>query len=144
MHDVRNFWLVESRIPEIFSCGIRHPRIFCSWNSEFNSRNPKPHYINAWNPESKFHWQILESSIWNPESTAWNPECYLRLFWVTFHRAISLLDDMWTVQNNYINCSKAYIMPYANSNNWRFVEQLIGVKNLDVVLLFTFLCFESG
>ena len=21
-----------------------------------------------WNPESKFHWQRLESSIWNPES----------------------------------------------------------------------------
>ena len=29
-------------------------------------------------------------------------------------------------------------MPYAKSNNWRFVEQLIGVKNLDIVLLFTF------
>ena len=29
-------------------------------------------------------------------------------------------------------------MPYANSNNWRFVEQLIGVKNLDIVFLFTF------
>ena len=27
-----------------------------------------------WNPESKFDWQILESSIWNPKSTAWNPE----------------------------------------------------------------------
>ena len=26
------------------------------------------------NPESKFHWQILECSTWNPESTAWNPE----------------------------------------------------------------------
>ena len=27
-----------------------------------------------WNPESKFHWQRLESSTWNLESTAWNPE----------------------------------------------------------------------
>ena len=29
-------------------------------------RNP----TNDWNPESKFRWQRLESSIWNPESTA--------------------------------------------------------------------------
>ena len=28
----------------------------------------------TWNPESKFHWQRLESSTWNPESGAWNPE----------------------------------------------------------------------
>ena len=34
-------------------------------------RNPN----DDWNPESKFHWQRLESSIcWNPESTVWNPE----------------------------------------------------------------------
>ena len=26
------------------------------------------------NPESKFHWQTLECSTWNPESTAWNPQ----------------------------------------------------------------------
>ena len=25
-------------------------------------------------PESKFHWQRLGSSAWNPESTVWNPE----------------------------------------------------------------------
>ena len=25
---------------------------------------------NDWNPESKFYWKILESSIWNPESWA--------------------------------------------------------------------------
>ena len=29
---------------------------------------------NDCNPESKFHWQRLESSSWNPESTEWNPE----------------------------------------------------------------------
>ena len=27
-----------------------------------------------WNPGSKFHWQKLESSSWNPESTARNAE----------------------------------------------------------------------
>ena len=29
---------------------------------------------NDWNPESKFHLQKLESTSWNPKSTAWNPE----------------------------------------------------------------------
>ena len=28
----------------------------------------------TWNPESKFHWQRLESSTWYPESAAWIPE----------------------------------------------------------------------
>ena len=30
--------------------------------------------IKDWNPESKNYWKILESSIWNPESTEWIPE----------------------------------------------------------------------
>ena len=29
---------------------------------------------NDWNSESKFYWQRLESSTWNSQSTAWNPE----------------------------------------------------------------------
>ena len=29
---------------------------------------------NDWNPESKFHWQKLESSKWNLESLPWNTE----------------------------------------------------------------------
>ena len=28
-------------------------------------------------PESKFHWQRLEPSTWNPESKAWIPESVL-------------------------------------------------------------------
>ena len=43
---------------------------FGIWNTAQGIRNP----TNDWNPESKFHWQRLESSSWNPESTAWNPE----------------------------------------------------------------------
>ena len=39
-------------------------------NTAQGIRNP----TNDWNPESKFHGQRLESSTWNPESTAWNPE----------------------------------------------------------------------
>ena len=53
---------VEPGIRGIFSCGIR--------NTAQGTRNP----TNDWNPESKFHWQRLKSSTWNPESTAWNPE----------------------------------------------------------------------
>ena len=33
-------------------------------------RNP----TKDWNLKSKFHWQRQESSTWNPESTAWDPE----------------------------------------------------------------------
>ena len=46
---------------------------FYLWNPEYNSRNLETHY-NDWNPESKFHWQKLECSAWNLESTVWNPE----------------------------------------------------------------------
>ena len=47
---------------EILGFGIR--------NTAQGIRNP----TDNWNPESKFYWQILESSTWNPESTRWNPE----------------------------------------------------------------------
>ena len=47
----------KSRIQENFPCGIR--------NIAQEIRNP----TRDWTPESKFHWQRLESSTWNPEST---------------------------------------------------------------------------
>ena len=53
------FLLVESGI---LGFGIR--------NTAQGIRNP----TNDWNPDSKFHWERLGSSSWNPESTAWNPE----------------------------------------------------------------------
>ena len=66
--------------------GIRIFRIrkFClwspeqagSWNPEYSTMNPKSHFSNDWNPESKFyrqHWHRMPGT-WNPESTAWNPE----------------------------------------------------------------------
>ena len=62
-------------------------------NTALGIRNP----TNDWNPESKFHWQRLESSTWNPESTAQgiqNP----RLSWIwkcpishIVHRSLSLI-----------------------------------------------------
>ena len=36
---------------------------------------------NDRNPESNLHWQRLESSTWNPQSTAWGPES-IRLSWI--------------------------------------------------------------
>ena len=36
----------------------------------FGNRNP----AKDWDPESRFHWQRLQSSTWNPEFPAWNPE----------------------------------------------------------------------
>ena len=54
----------ESRFrnPWNFDCGIQ--------NTGQGIRNP----TKDWNSESRFHWQRLESSTWNQESTAWNPE----------------------------------------------------------------------
>ena len=43
---------------------------FGVWNTAQGIRNP----TSDWYPESKFHWQILESSTSNPEPMTWNPE----------------------------------------------------------------------
>ena len=57
--------LVESGIRKNFTCGIRTPGFW----------NPESHYqLESGYPESKFYWQILESSNCNPESTTWSPE----------------------------------------------------------------------
>ena len=67
------FLLVES---EILGFGIR--------NTAQGIRN----VTDDWNSESRFHWQRLESSIWNPESTTWNPESKTRLSWILLYGAI--------------------------------------------------------
>ena len=71
-----------SSSPRLRECGFRNPINFCWWNPEsgklladsailgFGIRNPSKDL----NPESKFHWQRLESSTWNPEFTACYPE----------------------------------------------------------------------
>ena len=53
------FLLVQSGLPGF---GIR--------NAAQGIRNP----TKDWNPESRFHGQIPESSTWNPKSTPWKPE----------------------------------------------------------------------
>ena len=53
----------DSGIQENIACGIR--------NTAQGIWNP----TKEWNTESKFYWQRLQSSNWNPESMAWNPEC---------------------------------------------------------------------
>ena len=60
------------RIPESKKFLLVESGILGFWirNTAQGIRNP----TNNWNPESKFHWQRLESSTWNPESTEWNPE----------------------------------------------------------------------
>ena len=62
------FLLVESRILGKFCCLIRNPGM---WNPEYSSRYPQSHY---WLESRKTHWQRLESSTWNLESTACNLE----------------------------------------------------------------------
>ena len=58
-------WNPESEEIIIVKLGILGFRIR---NAAQGIRNP----IDNWNPESKFPWQRLESSSWNPESTACN------------------------------------------------------------------------
>ena len=101
-------------IREIFACGNGNPRLWTgllqSWNPEFSSgvtngiQNPsstdKECGIQCL--ESGIHGvesRILESSTWNPGSTAWNPESrnpvpgihsvesriFKRLSWVFLH-----------------------------------------------------------
>ena len=82
MYDVRNFWLIESGISEIFAYGIRnstqgiqHPTILTLGIQNLSSTD------KASNPVSGI--RIPRRGIQN-----------LRVSWVTLHRAISLLDDM--------------------------------------------------
>ena len=72
-------YLSNDRSLHVWESVCRNPWNFFLWNQESGildvkiwntARDP----TKDWNPESKFHWQILESSSWNPESTAWNPE----------------------------------------------------------------------
>ena len=70
----RRIWFLESGKFLLVESGIRE---FCLWNPEFWVQNPEYSsrtWNRTWNPESKFHWQRLESSTWNPESAAWIPE----------------------------------------------------------------------
>ena len=60
-------------LPSPVSPHIRESRNFFAFvirNTAQRFRIP----TNDRNLESKFHWQRLESSTWNPESTAWNLE----------------------------------------------------------------------
>ena len=70
-------------IREIFACAIRNPGKYClqnpkSWPLEYQIQLKEsviPLTIGIHNP--RFQWQKLECSIWNPVSTAWNPESRL-------------------------------------------------------------------
>ena len=64
--ELRVFWCTETTIL-LLESGILG---FGIGNTAQEIRN----LSNDWNPESEFYWQILDSSTWNPESTAWNPE----------------------------------------------------------------------
>ena len=62
------FLLVQSWDPGYFTRGGWDPRL---WNLEYNSRSPE------YNQRLESRIQVpltLESSIWNPKFTAWNPE----------------------------------------------------------------------
>ena len=78
------FILLQTMSPHKWKNGFWNQGNFCLWTPEsgiilhvesgilsFGIRNTLQRIripINYWNSESKFHWQRLESSTWNPES----------------------------------------------------------------------------
>ena len=80
---------------------------------------------NDWISESKFHWQSLEPSTWNPESTAWNPESKTVLDSLTWGEKSMLVDicsyleDSVIVGNNinYLKTLRSWLSPVARSVN---------------------------
>ena len=71
-HPYKGLRISESRRILLVESGIRNA---AQW-----IRNP----TNDWNPESKFHWLKLESSISNPDSTTSNPEFKTSLEFLTW------------------------------------------------------------
>ena len=71
--------------PHLMESGFRNEGNFCLWNTEsgksllsscgiWNTAQGIRNLTNDCNPESTFHWQRPQSTTWNLESTAWNPE----------------------------------------------------------------------
>ena len=73
------FFLLRNQKETLATQANQESRIlgFGIQNTAQGIRNP----TNDRNPESNFHWQRLESSTWNPQSTAWGPES-IRLSWI--------------------------------------------------------------
>ena len=63
----QGIWFVESEKFLLVESGILGFRIHNT------AQEPGIALNRTWKPESKFHWQRLESSTWNHESPAWNP-----------------------------------------------------------------------
>ena len=61
----KGIWFRESRKISLLESGILGCGIRNSTQEIWNA-------TSDWNPESKFDWQIVDSSTKNPESTAWN------------------------------------------------------------------------
>ena len=135
--------LVESRIWEnlVVKSGVMG---FGIWKITQGFRNPT---INC-NPESKFHWQRLESSTWNPESRrgVQNP----RLSWIPLLGAISYFKLKIAVPEYLQNGSSflsslIYIHPRPNTihqfeknfreNNFRYSLSVNPLVGLNLVLL---------
>ena len=64
-----------------------NPANICLWNPELEMFTSGIQPTNDWNPESKFQWKRRESSTWNRESTARDPES-----------KASGLTDMWQIE----------------------------------------------
>ena len=86
-----NRTVVNGLSPLVRKFGFRNAGNFCLGNLGIGIRNRGRgirNPTNDWNPESKFHLQRLESSTWNPESTARNPESKTVLDSITWERGL--------------------------------------------------------
>ena len=93
------FILLQTMSPHVWKNGFWNQGNFCLWTPEsgiflhvesgilsFGIRNTLQRIripTNDWNSESKFHWQRLESSTWNPESRI--QDC----LWILLHEVIT-------------------------------------------------------
>ena len=66
---------IDSEIREIFAFGFQNPQKFRLSNPESLALESGIQLKESGIPlTTKFRWQRLESSTWDPESTAWNPQ----------------------------------------------------------------------
>ena len=77
--------LVKSRIGKNFAHWIRNRGL---WNPGIQLKESGIS-LNDWNPEYEFHWQRLESSMWNPN--LWYGIQDPRPYWIPLNGAISAL-----------------------------------------------------
>ena len=99
MREIFALWNPESGKILLEKSGILGSGI---WSKVQGIRNPS----NEWNPESRFHWQRLGSSTWNPQFTTWKPESKTSLDFLSWDEWISTVRKNTKKMWRYLPCTK--------------------------------------